>query len=240
MRRKFLERVLRNYIRIERVVLNSGMGLEAMILADMHIHDFGRREAELEEILRDASEGVDVIFILGDTYDERTKSLEPIYRILKQVNKPKFGVLGNHEHWADPKIPILDGMRVLERAGVTLLMDRVIEYRGVRMGGIDWYEDDGSLKGKLRELGKVDLLLSHTPDIIELNPDARVILAGHTHGGQVCFPIIGPIWTPSKYGRRYASGLFSKGDSYLYVSRGLGEMTPMRINCPRELTLMRI
>ncbi|ACB06943.1 metallophosphoesterase [Candidatus Korarchaeum cryptofilum] len=237
--RKRLSEILGNYIRIERVILDTGMGLDAMILADMHVHGFGRREEELEEVLKSASEEVDVIFVLGDTYDERTKSLEPIYRILGRVNKPKFGVLGNHEHWADPKIPIPDGIRVLERAGVTLLLDRAVEYRGIRIGGVDWYEDD-TIGRKLRELGKVDLLLSHTPDIIELNPDARVVLAGHTHGGQVCFPVIGPIWTPSKYGRRYASGLFSKGGSYLYVSRGLGEMNPIRINCPRELTLMRI
>ena len=47
-------------------------------------------------------------------------------------------------------------------------------------------------------------------------------LAGHTHGGQIRLPLYGPMATGSRYGRRYAAGLFQEKDTTLYVSRGLG------------------
>ncbi|MCS7103696.1 MAG: metallophosphoesterase [Candidatus Korarchaeum sp.] len=209
-------------------------------MADLHVQRWGGREEAIRDLLANLSGEFNVAFVLGDSYDERTRSLEPLTKLLSEIEVPKFGVLGNHEHWADRKIPLSRGIEALEGAGVRVLLNEAVEEMGIRIGGIDWYIEDKRAVEVLNDLGKVDLLLSHTPDVIELQPRAKLVLAGHTHGGQVCLPLIGPIWTPSKYGTRYASGLFEVRGSYLYVSRGLGEKNPLRFNCPRELTLLSI
>ncbi|HEX4132063.1 MAG TPA: metallophosphoesterase [Pirellulales bacterium] len=82
------------------------------------------------------------------------------------------------------------------------------------------------------------LLLSHSPDQF---PWARrhgfdLMLAGHTHGGQIVFPGIGSILCPSRFGSRYASGAFYEPPTVLHVSRGLSGDTPLRWNCRPEIT----
>jgi predicted MPP superfamily phosphohydrolase len=61
------------------------------------------------------------------------------------------------------------------------------------------------------------------------------MLAGHTHGGQICFPLIGPILAPSHYGVRYAAGTFDLPPTLMHVSRGVSGLQPLRFNCPPEL-----
>ena len=78
------------------------------------------------------------------------------------------------------------------------------------------------------------ILLSHSPDQF---PWARrhgfdLMLAGHTHGGQIRFPIIGPIICPSRFGVWYASGLFERPPTLMHVSRGLSGVHPLRFRCP--------
>ena len=62
------------------------------------------------------------------------------------------------------------------------------------------------------------------------------MLSGHNHGGQIVLPVIGPVFAPSQYGVRYASGAFWSDPTLLYVSRGLSGRQPVRFNCPPELT----
>jgi uncharacterized protein len=81
------------------------------------------------------------------------------------------------------------------------------------------------------------VLLSHSPDqyawACERGFD--LMLAGHCHGGQIRLPLIGPIVSPSRFGARYASGLFYEPPTLLHVSRGLAGTTPLRWNCPPEV-----
>lgn len=58
-----------------------------------------------------------------------------------------------------------------------------------------------------------------------------LMLAGHTHGGQIRFPLLGPIVCPSLHGTKYASGFFEAGPTLLHVSRGTGSLFPYRLNC---------
>ncbi len=62
------------------------------------------------------------------------------------------------------------------------------------------------------------------------------MLAGHTHGGQVRFPLVGPIVCPSWHGTKYASGFFHEPPTLLHVSRGTGSYFPYRLNCRPEIT----
>lgn len=86
------------------------------------------------------------------------------------------------------------------------------------------------------------LALLHTPDQWRwaVQHGANLALAGHTHGGQICLPGLGPLASPSVYGTRYACGVFQRSNTVLHVSRGLAGMTPVRWNCPPELAVLEL
>ncbi len=81
------------------------------------------------------------------------------------------------------------------------------------------------------------LILAHSPDQLQWarQADADLMLAGHTHGGQIRLPFIGPILSPSMQGVQYASGLFHVPPTILNVSRGVSGEVPLRLNCPPEI-----
>ena len=71
--------------------------------------------------------------------------------------------------------------------------------------------------------------------------DCDLMLAGHTHGGQVRLPIIGPILSPSRMGTRFASGTFYYEPTLMHVSRGVGCIElPLRIFAPPEVLLLTL
>ncbi len=86
------------------------------------------------------------------------------------------------------------------------------------------------------------IALLHTPDQFSWACDqhAHLALAGHTHGGQIRFPLLGPVACPSIYGTRYACGLFRRQNTLLHVTRGLSGKTPLRWNCPPEIALLEL
>ncbi|RYG87417.1 metallophosphoesterase, partial [bacterium] len=145
-----------------------------------------------------------------------------------------FGVLGNHD-WA------LDGVRAhteIERTSpIRILMnEHVLLRRGgetIALGGLEdlWrrYPDlEATLKGIPPEMPR--LLLSHNPDTAEmyigsshLAESRRVDLqiSGHTHGGEINLPFLGPPHIPSKYGNKFSQGLVQGALHRVYVSRGI-------------------
>ena len=138
--------------------------------------------------------------------------------------------------------------RALEDRGMQFL-----DNRAVRLGATDVYlvgiedlmegEPDlhGSLAGVPQDAPTV--LLSHNPDIIEASAAARadLILAGHTHGGQIVLPLIGPTYTQTEQlSRGEASGYSRRGRTQVYVHRGLGEGVPVRFGAPPHVTFIRL
>ena len=81
------------------------------------------------------------------------------------------------------------------------------------------------------------IVLAHSPDQLEWarQADGDLMLAGHTHGGQIRLPLIGPVLSPSLKGVHYASGLFYEPPTILNVSRGLSGEVPLRMNCTPEI-----
>jgi predicted MPP superfamily phosphohydrolase len=82
------------------------------------------------------------------------------------------------------------------------------------------------------------ILLSHSPDQFgwARRWDFDLMLAGHTHGGQVCLPLVGPIFAPSWHGVKHAGGTFYTAPTLMHVSRGISAELPIRINCLPEVT----
>ena len=159
-----------------------------------------------------------------------------------------FAVLGNHDYYAGATgvAEWLDGMGVvvlvnrchrLTRGGATL---RIAGLDDLREGTID------SLAGCEIDEDVPTIVLSHNPDgISRLAPRLRadVVLAGHTHGGQIVLPVVGALITMARTcGRMTASGWIPNSRAPLYVTRGLGEQRPlpMRVNCPPELFVLQL
>jgi predicted MPP superfamily phosphohydrolase len=86
------------------------------------------------------------------------------------------------------------------------------------------------------------ILLAHSPDEFKWAQanEVDLMLAGHLHGGQVRLPLLGAIVSPSRYGVRYALGVFTAGNTVMHVSRGTGSLTPLRYNCPPEISLLTL
>ncbi len=227
-----------NHVKIR---LNLGRRLRIGIVTDAHLHTWGPWESRLKSLLDSVAKSVDLMVVLGDMYDSATPDLDLLPKLLS-LKVPSMGVLGNHEIWADKQgfHSLSHGLEVYEEAGVTVLRNEVVSFKGVKVGGVGWlYSIDPKL---IDELGEVDVLLSHTPDIVAFSPRAKLILSGHTHGGQICLPFEVPLFVPSRFGTKYSKGLHRVGPSHLYVSKGVGEsyVLPMRTFCRRELTVIEL
>jgi predicted MPP superfamily phosphohydrolase len=158
-----------------------------------------------------------------------------------------FATLGNHENWYGGREYYREE---LKRHGIELLHN---EHRLLRAGrdrfavaGIDDLRSgDPDLGAALAGIppGTPTILLSHRPEVF---PEAAargvaLTLSGHYHGGQVKISLPGGDLSLAHMRTPYAEGLFRRGDSRLYVSRGIGTtFTPVRLNAPPEVTLLRL
>lgn len=158
-----------------------------------------------------------------------------------------YFVLGNHDYWEGGPLMAAalrgHGYTDLDNAGVWL--ERGGER--LRLGGIeDMWEARPNLPlaaGDVRP-GECFILLTHNPDFAELGGrDSRLslLLAGHTHGGQVVLPWIGPPILPTMTGKRYASGLCRGPVCPVFVTRGVGTIfPPVRFRCPAEVPILTL
>jgi hypothetical protein len=153
------------------------------------------------------------------------------------------GVLGNHDHWFDAAF----ARRGLRGAGVIELGNRAHALRRggavLYLGGVDdYWTAHARLDDVLDQVpaGSAAILLAHEPDFADLSaPSGRFALqlSGHSHGGQVRLPLLGPPILPP-YGRKYPMGLYRVGRMWLYTNRGVGMLRPrVRLNCRPEITV---
>jgi len=163
-------------------------------------------------------------------------------------SRAKFGVfasLGNHDNWYNGDAVA----KVIESIGIPVLRNDSLTVRingePLTIVGLgDLWTDGVDVARAFRNVDTpFSLVLMHNPDSFEdwWQPGSHLILAGHTHGGQVDIPFYGPPYVPSQYGQKYAHGLFVRGDTQMYVNRGLGVIAPpIRFNCPPEIALLRL
>jgi predicted MPP superfamily phosphohydrolase len=158
-----------------------------------------------------------------------------------------IAVLGNHDHWIGEKrvaaALAARGARVLGNEHLTLARNGDILYMvGVKDASYVRRDDLPAALAGIPD-GAPVIMLTHSPDVVykPLSERASLILSGHTHGGQVVFPWIGPLYVPTRLGRRRMSGLLSLDGRLIFINRGLGEIfPPMRLNCPPELALLTL
>jgi predicted MPP superfamily phosphohydrolase len=219
-------------------------GLSIVQLSDLHFT--GQLTLDYYQFVVDRANELagDMIVITGDIID-RAACLDWIPAALGRLRARHgvYFVLGNH----DKRLRDINGLRkTLVRAGLTDVGGRMItlDIDGCELhlagNELPWFPLRAAPEAFLPQVCQVDqfrLLLAHSPDQIFWAQERGfdLMLAGHCHGGQVRLPMIGPIVSPSRYGARYASGLFHEPPTLMHVSRGLAGTHPIRINCLPEL-----
>lgn len=185
----------------------------------------------------------DAIVFTGDLIDN-PELLATAVEILRPLTKiaPCFFVLGNHD-WRYEYQHFRTTLAASGWKCVTGTHERIqLADRNVLFAGseLPWI---GVAPPSVIHAG-VDLriLLSHSPDQLRFAQKSGydLMLSGHTHGGQVVLPIIGPVYAPSLYGVSFAAGLFQLRKLTLHVSRGIGGKDPLRWHCRPELTCLEI
>jgi uncharacterized protein len=172
---------------------------------------------------------------------------EPCVQLLRELRARQgiFAVLGNHDEFADPLIVsdslVQGGFSVLNNSAVAIERDGGRFWlAGVR----DVIARRADLKRALQSIpaGEAVVLLAHEPDFADAvqRYPVDLQLSGHSHGGQVCVPFLGPMYLP-ELGRKYPSGLYQVGPLTLYTNVGIGTIRiPARWNCPPEVTCITL
>lgn len=220
-------------------------GLTITHLTDLHFTGQITDDYHYEVIRRANALESDLIAVTGDLIDKR-QCMSWLGNILGQLRAPHgtYFVLGNH----DTRIRDEFGIRgALTSHGLIDLGRRWIQIRirdcPIVLAGneLPWFVPAAELSN-CPPAGKPDsplrILLSHTPDQYYWARvhDFDLMLAGHTHGGQIQLPGLGPVLSPSRFGVRYASGTFFETPTLMHVSRGISGTRQIRINAPPELT----
>jgi predicted MPP superfamily phosphohydrolase len=184
----------------------------------------------------------DLIAITGDIQEsEQCYAWLPL--TLGQLRAPQgvYFVLGNH----DRRMQDVGRLRQeLTSLGLVDLGVQTQEFTArnqlIQLAGneLPWFGPPRELPARTSQPAALRILLSHSPDQIRWagQRDFDLMLAGHTHGGHIRFPIVGPVVCPSRYGVKYAAGVFYERPTLLHVSRGISGLDPVRFNCPPELT----
>jgi len=201
-------------------------------LTDTHVERSSFRERDVIRTVNALQP--DIIVLTGDylnlSYLSDPTAAAHFRELVAQLDAPYgiYAVRGSVEPRAASMAWLLEGTDVvwLEQESVTLN----VRGQSVTLVGVACSHqqelDAQRLTRAMAGIGADDftLLLYHSPDLIleAAEHEVDLYLGGHTHGGQIRVPLFGPIVTFSRYGRRYAAGLFQEGDTTMYISRGLG------------------
>ena len=224
-------------------------GLRIVQLTDIHFGPFFG-PAELERAVSMANDTrAHIAVVTGDLITRAGDDLEGCLRLLRRLKADAgvYGCHGNHEKYAG----LVDAAdRLAARAGITILRRQAALLRfgsaRLNLAGIDYYGTGtrvGPFLRGLAEPGAVNVLLQHNPAHFPAAAESgfHLMLAGHTHGGQVNLPVLSENINVVRAFTKYVRGSYELGHSRLYVSCGLGTVgIPVRLGAPPEVTLVRL
>ena len=243
-------------------------GLRILLFGDLHSRGWGINEKRLCRAMRT---GFDLLICAGDySYPEKFYLLKSeknilenqaryarqramledrafvvLEKLFKDFDRPlgSWAVQGNHDTSGFmQRLPSLD-INVLMNESRVVQVDGGGQFNlcGLQCGRRTWADTCSTLT-KLQP-GLFTVGVCHYPEMAEGLAAANVdlILAGHTHGGQICLPGGRPLQTHSRTGKKYFSGREKIGNSVIYTSRGVGAtFLPFRTFCPGEITLITL
>lgn len=246
-------------------------GLRIVAISDIHGGSHGVDEARIRQIVEEINKlDADVVVILGDfvsQVDENRLIAErslrmPISTIAANLRgiKSKDGVLavlGNHDGWHGNE----EIGAELTTAGITVLQNEiaVVERYGkkLRIFGMrdhlhmgTWATFQNDMHRAIASFDQTGdlIVLQHSPDVFDavngmntFGHSFKLMIAGHTHGGQVRFPVIGSPIVPSSFGQKYTSGLIREKNKTLFVTTGIGmSILPFRFMVPPEIAVLTL
>jgi predicted MPP superfamily phosphohydrolase len=228
-------------------------GLRVAVISDIHADGWLVNQQKLRSIVERTNQlQPELIVILGDYMSSNglvTRRVEPevFAAVLKDLKAPLgvYSVLGNHDWWYNGA----NVRRGLEQNGIKVLEDEVIEVnaRGTSLwlaGLSDLWTRPQKINETIDKVpqGQAVIALTHNPDIFPKVPQrVPLLLAGHTHGGQISFPLIGSVVHSSAFGERYARGLVLENNHHLFVTTGIGtSIIPARFGVTPEIVLLTL
>lgn len=231
----------------------SGLSdLKIAVLSDIHAGGRFIGDRKLRLIVERTNQlQPDLIVILGDYIsggrNHHAMDPEVFAPILKEFRAPLgvYTVLGNHDWW-------FNGERVrraLDANGIKVLENDVarIEMRGTSFwiaGLADLWTRPQRVQQTIAKVpeGEPVIAIAHNPDIFPGLPQrVSLLLAGHTHGGQVTFPFIGTVVHTSDFGQHYEAGHVFENGHHLFVTTGIGtSIVSVRFGVPPEIVLLTL
>ncbi len=227
--------------------------LRIALLGDFHVGSPFNDLVKLREIVEVTNrQRPDLILLAGDyviqgVFGGTPVSPEEIASVLGGLQAPAgvYAVLGNHDYWWGAEAVRMS----LQDSGIPVLEDEAVHVRGQGfdfwlVGISDWWEGKHDIARALARIpgGEVAIAFTHNPDVFpEIPRRVALTLAAHTHGGQVCLPLIGSPIVPSVYGQRFAAGIIEEGGRHLFVTPGLGtSIFPVRFGVPPEISIVEL
>lgn len=227
----------------------------------LHMSDFHASPVVTLTQIREAIElGLrlkpDLVCLTGDFITWKYDYFDEFGQVLKRLSSaaPCFACLGNHDggRWSAHR-GYADATKVeamLRNSGITLLRNSSaamkVKQRRLRLVGVGdlWARDldaEKAFTGIQKSPGETIVVLSHNPDSkSELAQHPwDVMLSGHTHGGQLWIPLIGAPFAPVR-DKRFVKGLTRWNDRWIHVTKGVGNLHGVRLNCPPEVSLLTL
>jgi predicted MPP superfamily phosphohydrolase len=230
--------------------------LRAALLSDIHLGNRAMTAERLGRIVEAVNAArPDVVLIAGDFLagrrsDGAAQKAAALAAPLSRLRAPLgvVAVLGNHDYWTEPGAV----RAALEKAGVTVLANQAVQRGPLALLGVDdafsGHDDVPATLASARVRG-LPVVLSHSPDVVHrLGTGFPLVLAGHTHCGQIVLPWYGPVttraplagWRPL-YDPRYRCGLVERDGRTVVVTAGLGSgTTPIRLGAPPDWWLLTL
>ena len=222
-------------------------GYRILFISDLHIDGLDGLDERLKDLVSELE--ADLCLLGGDyrmeMYGRTVKATRKLRDLVKHINACDgiLGVLGNHD--------CLEAAPDLEDSGIYMLINDSFTLKrngeALCIIGTDdpHYYKCNDLEKAFEDIppSAFSILLSHSPEIIKDTDGQKIdlCLCGHTHGGQICLPIVGPVFTHSSVPRRFASGLWQHNAIIGYTSNGAGSSgIPVRFNCLPEVVLLTL
>lgn len=231
---------------------SSLSNLKIAVLSDLHAGGSHIDERKLRLIVERTNElQPDLIVICGDYISggrsHHEMNPETFAPYLKDFRAPLgvYSVLGNHDWWFNGE----QVRRALEANGIKVLENEIakIDTRGTSfwlVGLADLWTRPQQIDETVASVpvGARMIAITHNPDIFPNVPaTVSLLLAGHTHGGQVRLPLLGSLVSVSRFGDRYVSGHIVENGRHLFVTTGIGtSIYPVRFGVPPEIVLLTI
>jgi uncharacterized protein len=223
-------------------------GFRIALFSDIHLYPFTPIEVVRDAVRLANAFQPDIVILPGDFVWRSLGAAFDLVPVLSQLNPARgtFAVLGNHDHYKGPEIVA----RALAQAGIQLLRNQGITIQcghdSIYLAGIDSACAGAPLPSAAfdQRRGELTTIVAvHEPDYIRtLVPRFPVDLqlSGHSHGGQVRLPVVGPLVLPPM-GEIYDMGLYRVENAQLYTTRGIGTIhVNARFNCPPEVTAITL